>query len=100
MLVRQNPINYAWEQLANAVVVWAVHDWCGGAIAERDLKTAKLEKLRHKQDAEAFLKSEWCEFIGGLNGDYILEKLKKSDIDNLFLTTRMDYIVPIDKEEV
>lgn len=74
-----NPMNRGWEDLANAVVMYAVHDWCIGMRESRNLRNAHLDKLRLKRSTEQFFYSAWCEALCGVDGRDILRRLMKSD---------------------
>lgn len=69
-----------YQLLANAIVLQAANDW---KRANMELKKAKplsrkwlsWENLR--KECEEFFRSEWCGELTGLDGNYILERLKK-----------------------
>ena len=63
------------EQLCNAVVLQAVNDWRDSAHLLRSYPHhAKAASM--KKDCESFFRSRWFSFWTGINGEYLLRKLK------------------------
>ena len=64
------------EQLANAVILLAVKDWRG---AVKTLKKSPrcTDAKRKKDECESFFLSGWFGELTAMNGEWLLEKLKK-----------------------
>lgn len=56
-----------WEALAEAIVLQAL----------KDVTSNSIDCLAHRQTAEAFLKSDYCEYLTGINGKYLLKKVRE-----------------------
>ena len=54
------------QGLAEAIVFRALQDITGTSVDCR----------KHKEDAIRFLKSDYCEHLTGINGQYLLRKVK------------------------
>jgi len=53
----------AYEELANAIILQAVHDIRMGN--------------KYARSAVVFLKSEWCNVLSNVDGNFILKKLQQ-----------------------
>ena len=68
--------DFAWEELANAIIYQAAQDWRRA----RDLLRSKLydpEAWALKRETEAFFLSEYYMFLTEVDGEYLLERLRK-----------------------
>ncbi len=65
----------AWKELANAVVTHAAKDWRDAV--KRLKKNPDSRNARETQDeCEAFFESDWCILLAGMDGGYILRRLR------------------------
>lgn len=83
---------YVWSELSNAIVICAIRDWCYATRALRTGKVASYNNIKKKKEVEEFFNSEWCEFLSGIEGDQILQMLKKEKVDDIIARiTRLQY---------
>jgi len=64
------------ENLANAIIRQAIHDYRRAAkMLRKHPNNADAQKTQ--KEVADFLRSPWCEILTRLNGEWILEQLKK-----------------------
>ena len=64
-------IKQGYEDLANAIIIQAVTDYrglLGGTKATADVNTTECEK---------FFQSEWCRTLSNVDGEMIMNKVRK-----------------------
>ena len=74
-----DPTQEAYENLINAIVLQAFKDY---AWAQRRLRRHPdcLIAQRMLSDVARFMRSDWLEFLTGLDGQWMLERMKSWDI--------------------
>ena len=70
-----------YKNLAGAVVLQAVKDWRDAA-KKVSKKPENPEACRMKSKCEEFFRSDWFYELSGLEGVYILRKLKEENEDD------------------
>ena len=68
--------NFAWEELANAVIFQAAQDWreARNRLAE---DPADIEAQKMRSETEKFFRSALYRKLTKVDGEYLLERLKK-----------------------
>lgn len=66
----------AYERLANAIILQAVDDWrdAAKALTRSPMKDNAKKML---EECEVFFRSNWFGVLTSLDGDYLLERLKR-----------------------
>ncbi len=65
-----------FENLANAVILQAVKDW-RWAVKVLKKRSRYLPAREMREDCEKFFRSEWFGQLTGIDGSFILQKLKQ-----------------------
>ena len=65
-----------WQALANAIVAQAVKDY---RAALRALKKNREDRraMAAAMEVEEFFHSDWYQLLTGVDGDYLIERLRK-----------------------
>ena len=85
LVKNQVPIEYLgpddrWKCLGIAIVKQAIIDWQEATLRLARPETASHEMLMQKRSAEAFLRSQTCEFYSGCDGLTLLRKMKEGGL--------------------
>ncbi len=72
--------NRQYEELANAIVVEACKDY-RRALRKLEKKPRDKESLSTKRDCEKFFKGKWFKSLTNLDGQKLMEMLRKSVAD-------------------
>lgn len=64
----------------------------------RDVNKYTVTDVKKRDDAERFLRSDWCESVSGVNGSYILAKLKHEDIREIVNRLRLRFVLSEDDD--
>lgn len=66
---------YGCQALATAVAKMAAVDW--RKAARHELKTGKIGPFNARRECERFFRSEWFKTLTGVDGDYVLQELRR-----------------------
>ena len=75
----QTPIEMAYEDLANAIVTQAAHDY-RNALNGKSYSEKSPSKII--KEIEKFFRSEYFETLTKVNGEYLIDMLKQEHLDN------------------
>lgn len=66
---------YGCQALATAVAKMAAEDW--RKAVRHELKTGKIGPYNVRRECERFFRSEWFKTLTGVDGDYVLQELRR-----------------------
>lgn len=66
---------YGCQALATAVAKMAAEDW--RKAVRHELKTGKVGPFNVRRECERFFRSEWFKTLTGVDGNYVLQELRR-----------------------